>query len=139
MFATPNGVSYEIVRLLTGYATTLRQLALLDFTRNWKELLGIIVRFPGVLELLPIDNGYQFFEVDFWRELQKKNDEMQDPAYPLPGAADLLQARRTWETILAAPLNPNCTLYVAGQARQIPIGWRVRRASQLVAPDGDRP
>jgi len=42
----------------------------------------------------------------------------------LPSAADLQQARRTWETILAVPLDSNRTFYVAGQARETPVAWR---------------
>lgn len=124
MLGTPNGGSYEIVRLMTGYASTLQQLALLDFTRNWKELLRIIVRFPGVLELLPIDNDYEYFREEIWRELQQQDDDMRDPDSPLPSRDELLQARRTWERILATPLDPGRTLYVAGQACQTPIAWR---------------
>ena len=125
MLGTPNGGSYEIVRLLSGYATTLQQLALLDFTRDWAELLELIVRFPGVLELLPIDNDYQYFGMDIWQEFQKHDDDMQLMDSPLPNRDDLLQARRTWETILAAPLDPERTLYVAGQAKETPVAWRL--------------
>ncbi len=124
MLGTPNGGSYEIVRLLTGYASTLQQLALLDFKHNWKELLTIIVRFPGVLELLPIDNDYEFFREEIWRELQQQDDDMRDPDSPLPSRDELLQARHTWERVLATPLDPGRTLYVAGQASQTPIAWR---------------
>ncbi len=123
MLGTPNGGSYEIVRLLSGYTTTLQQLALLDFTRNWAELLELIVRFPGVLELLPIDNDFQFFNMDIWQEFQKNDDDMQLMKSPLPNLNELQQARRTWETILATPLDPVRTLYVAGQARETPIAW----------------
>lgn len=125
MLGTPNGGSYEIVRLLTGYAATVQHLALLDFTRNWKELLDIIVHFPGVLEILPVDNDYRFFGTDVWQELKAGDEEMREYKVELPAAADLLQARRTWETILAAPLDSSRTLYVAGQAPQTPIAWRV--------------
>lgn len=124
MLGTPNGGSYEIVRLLTGYATTLQQLALLDCTRNWKQLLDVIVRFPGVLELLPIESDFKYFNTDIWHELKSKDAEMGEYEVNLPNEQDLVNARRTWETILAAPLDPNRTLYVAGQARQTPIGWR---------------
>ncbi len=125
MLGTPNGGSYEIVRFLTGYAPALKKLALLDFTRNWKELLDIIVHFPGVLELLPVEKDYRFFGTDVWQELKDGDEEMREYEVELPGAADLLQARRTWETILATPLDPGRTLYVAGQARQTPIAWRM--------------
>lgn len=125
MLGTPNGGSYEIVRLLTGYATTLQQLTLLDFTRNWNHLLEIIVRFPGVLELLPIENNYQYFGMDIWEEFWKHDDDIKLMKPPMPDRDELQQARRTWETILAAPLDPERTLYVAGQAKETPIAWRL--------------
>ncbi len=137
MLGTPNGGSYEIVRLLSGYATTLQQLALLDFTRDWAELLELIVRFPGVLELLPIDNDYQYFGMDIWQEFQKHDDDMQLMKSPLPNRDDLLQARRTWETILAPPLDPERTLYVAGQAKETPVAWRLEteKDPEHIQPD----
>jgi pimeloyl-ACP methyl ester carboxylesterase len=138
MLGTPNGGSYEIVRLLTGYASTLQHLALLDFTRNWAELLQVIVRFPGVLELLPTDNGFQYFGPGIWQELKETDDEMRRYKVELPDAADLLQARRTWETILAAPLDPARILYVAGQARETPIAWRPRTLEFPESIEGER-
>ncbi|MSN24365.1 MAG: CHAT domain-containing protein [Geobacter sp.] len=124
MLGTPNGGSYEIVRLLTGYSSTLQQLALLDFTRNWKELLEIIAKYPGVLELLPIENDYQFFGTEIWQKLKDADEEMRDYGVELPDAAILQQARQSWEKILSVPLDPERTLYVAGQARETTIGWR---------------
>jgi len=140
MLGTPNGGSYEIVRLLTGYSSTLKQLALLDFTRNWAELLELIARFPGVLELLPIDNDYQYFGMDIWQKLKAGDEEMRQYEVKLPKATELLQARRTWETILATPLDPSRTLYVAGQAKETPIAWRLETEQdpEQLKPDRQR-
>ncbi len=55
MLGTPNGDSWEIVRLLTGRASTLKKLALLDLRHDKSGLLQLIREFPGVLELLPED------------------------------------------------------------------------------------
>ena len=124
MLGTPNGGSYEIVRLLTGGANTLQRLALVDFAHDRKDLLEIIARFPGVLELLPVDDQYKFFGEDVWQQMREQDDEMRGKRFPLPKFDDLQRARRTWETILATQLDPDRTLYVAGQAKQTPILWR---------------
>lgn len=137
MLGTPNGGSYEIVRLLTGYSTTLQQLTLLDFTRNWNHLLEIIIHFPGVLELLPIDNNYQLFGMDIWQELQKHDSDMQRMCSPLPVREELQNAQRTLESVLATPLDPGRTLYVAGQAPETPVGWHFEtvRDPEHILPD----
>ncbi len=134
MLGTPNGGSYEIIRLLTGYSSTLRQLALLDFTRSWKELLEIIVDFPGVLELLPIEDDYRFFSEENWTALKDGDDTMREYDVELPRAKRLIDARRTWETILSTPFEPDRVLYVAGQARQTPISWCVKVESDPEHP-----
>ena len=61
MLGTPNRGSHDIVEALLGTSATVQQLALLDLTRDWPEIVGIVAKFPGVLELLPNDGRY--FEV----------------------------------------------------------------------------
>lgn len=75
MLGTPNEGSYEIVNLLVGRATTLQQLALLDITRRAQDLLEIINRFPGVLELLPTDNNLGCFQASYWQNLRRSDED----------------------------------------------------------------
>ena len=67
MLGTPNRGSWEIVRLLVAQAGTLKQLALLDVTKDRQELLAIIRDFQGALELLPEDRR-DFFAEAAWRD-----------------------------------------------------------------------
>ena len=43
-------------------------LAMLDIRNSAEQLLGVIARFPGVLQLLPMDEGgtWNFVQADTW-------------------------------------------------------------------------
>ncbi|MFO1431907.1 MAG: hypothetical protein U1F76_17505 [Candidatus Competibacteraceae bacterium] len=126
MLGTPNEGSYEIVNLLVGRATTLQQLALLDITRRAQDLLEIINRFPGVLELLPTDNNLGCFQASYWQNLRRSDEDRIHFPWPVPRGADLQQAQRTWRLLQTAGQVDNTrTLYVAGSAPATLIGWRV--------------
>jgi hypothetical protein len=58
MLGTPNRGSHATVEMLLGTATTIQQLALLDITRRAAEITAIMAGFPGVLELLPREDGF---------------------------------------------------------------------------------
>jgi hypothetical protein len=61
MLGTPNGGSYEAVRWLTGWNPTLGKLSWLDISHDTAGLVNIVNRYPGLLELLPADDGkYNF-------------------------------------------------------------------------------
>ena len=53
MFGTSTRGSHAVVRLLMGRERLLRMLALVDLKHRMHEILDILVRFPGLLELLP--------------------------------------------------------------------------------------
>ncbi|HRO59288.1 MAG TPA: CHAT domain-containing protein [Burkholderiaceae bacterium] len=121
MLGTPNGGSFEIVRLLMAQSGTLRKLSLLDLTSGPERLIGTISRFPGVLQLLPnaIDD---FFSQEVWSRLQEQ-DEFARGLWSKPSREDLataLQQVRQWK---AVELDPKRFLYVAGCAEQTPSGW----------------
>ena len=64
MLGTPNRGSHDIVEALLGTAATVQQLALLDLTHDTTEIVDIVAKFPGVLELLPSDGDY--FDTARW-------------------------------------------------------------------------
>ena len=66
MLGTPSAGSYSIPRLLLGRDALIRSLARWDLSHDVDELLAVFVRFPGILALLPRDDGSGF---DF-RQLQ---------------------------------------------------------------------
>ncbi len=53
MLGTPNLGSYEAVRWLTGFNPTQAKLSLLDITQSTDQIINLVARYPGLLELLP--------------------------------------------------------------------------------------
>ena len=133
MLGTPNRGSWEIVRLLVAQAATLKQLALLDVTKDRSELLAIICDFPGVLELLPED-ARDFFSDGIWRSLRAHDEEK----WGLPGQGRPAASRPTWLAqareargwLRDRAIDPEGMIYVAGQAPET--------ASDVVQTSGGR-
>ncbi len=133
MLGTPNRGSWEIVRLLVAQAATLKQLALLDVTKDRSELLAIVCDFPGVLELLPED-ARDFFTDGIWRSLRAHDEEQ----WGLPGQGRPAASRPTWLTqareargwLRDRAIDPEGMIYVAGQAPET--------ASDVVQTSGGR-
>ncbi|KLO52731.1 hypothetical protein ACT17_12680 [Mycolicibacterium conceptionense] len=112
MLGTPNRGSHDIVESLLGSAATVRKLAMLDLTHDMSDIVGIIGKFPGVLELLPDDERY--FTVSHWRDYR---DKCRGSA--VPGEALLAAARAAHDTIqdhLSGLPHPDRVHYVAGTA-----------------------
>ncbi|WP_299218263.1 CHAT domain-containing protein [uncultured Aquimarina sp.] len=83
MLGTPWLGSYLIMEVLTGHSGRVKQLAMLDFKHNRKELLRIFWKYKGVFELLPIEDtkNRPFWQSQFWDELKEdaKIDTMPNP------------------------------------------------------------
>lgn len=122
LLGTPNSGSHEIVRLLVGQAETLHYLSLLDITNSEKELLEIISQYPGVLEMLPVDSGNDFFSAACWNGL-KTSDECGD--WVLPEQNRLRDAAKCRKMLAASAVDTERVLYVAGCAPATPCGLQV--------------
>ncbi|MCC2657429.1 MAG: hypothetical protein K0Q76_2537 [Panacagrimonas sp.] len=140
MLGTPNRGSFEAMRWLTGFNPTQAKLILLDLTRDRDELIDIVRRYPGLLELLPNADTDGMAEAATWKRLRQQLDE----SWPLPAAAQLTQARQTWKLIEASPIDPQRMVYVAGCQDRTVVGYRVvdgrhggKALSFLASPDGD--
>ena len=122
MLGTPTRGDYETVRRLVGQAVVLKQLALLDIAHDSKALLNIITRYPGVLELLPQDDQWDFFNPATWHELQT-----QDPRgnWVLPEPERLRAAAESRRALKASPIDSARTIYVAGCSSATPCGLRI--------------
>jgi hypothetical protein len=119
MLGTQTLGSHATAALLVGRSRILEKLTLLDTKREKKELLEIIVRFPGVLSLLPDDTRFDFFRLETWqKDLPRK-----DPVHP-NGAE--LEACSAWRKALrAAPIDRERMIYVAGCADATPAEFAV--------------
>jgi pimeloyl-ACP methyl ester carboxylesterase len=91
MLGTPNQGSYQIPRLIMGQEKTFRMLAMLDLRNSVEQLLDVIVRFPGVLQLLPMDNAqWDFMDAKTWDKFPNAGRRR----WVRPQEKDLEQARK---------------------------------------------
>lgn len=122
MLGTPNRGSYEAVRWLTGGNPTQQKLALLDFTRNTNDIIGLVGRFPGLIELLPFaPEDPDFTEPSLWKALKAEIDG----SWPTSTATTLRSVRPTWQRLLAAPGDPDHMVYLAGTQPATVMDYRV--------------
>ncbi|MEO8600961.1 MAG: CHAT domain-containing protein [bacterium] len=117
MLGTPNGGSHEITSLLVGTSGTLRKLALADLRHSRQELLAILSRFPGALEMLPDDAAMDFFAPATWARIADIDNQGW-----VPPARAALEAARAARARLSAKLpHADRVLYVAGWAPATPV------------------
>lgn len=70
MMGTPNRGAYKIPRLILGQEKTVRMLAMLDVRNPPLRFLELISRFPGVMQLLPVnDDSWDFLDANTWNKL----------------------------------------------------------------------
>ncbi len=122
MLGTPNKGSHSILRLLVGQDSLINLLSLLDLSMSENDYLDILRKFPGVLELLPLSHDERAFEADLWN----KFSSVMGRKWKAPTKTLLRKARKTWKTLESVSLDPEITLYVAGQARKTPCDYRVK-------------
>ena len=113
MLGTPNHGTHEILRLLTGQSRTIRQLQLLEGGTDEARLRNIIGRYPGLLEMLPRQEGRDFFDPAAWEGLRIDKQDV-------PLKRDLADARQTRALLDAAGFDSDHMVYVAGTAPATP-------------------
>lgn len=140
MLGTPNAGSFAIPRMLLGQDKLIKTLALLDVRNSHQELLDIIYRFPGVLELLP-DFGNDNADL-FDRETWQRMSSVTGNRYPVPSKAALNKARNFRTLLNSRPLQQQDhekIIYVAGVAPETPIGLHIENDKVVFkgSPRGD--
>jgi CHAT domain-containing protein/pimeloyl-ACP methyl ester carboxylesterase len=129
MLGTPNMGSFSIVSTLLGRDKTIRQLEMLDFTRNMKDLLSIVSEYPGVLELLPRDKNAEIYDAAIWSRFRT----LDGGKWAVPTAEALKSADRTWKAIEASALDSRGLAYVAGYSEDLtPTGFRFEQDKKVV-------
>ncbi len=135
MLGTPNHGSYEAVRWLTGESPTARKLAMLDLTKNADDIIDIVGRYPGLLELLPFaPEDRDFAEPSLWKAMK---DQL-GATWPTSTATALRAARQTWQRLLASPPDPMHMAYLAGCQSATVADCRVAPANDLDWPPVNR-
>jgi tetratricopeptide (TPR) repeat protein len=123
MLGTPNRGSYSIPRIFARQDKLIKLLALSDLHHNQNELLDIIRRFPGALELLPVtENG----KIDIADSIWEKFGEALSGGWKRPFKKDLKEAQQTWDALCTVDLDPEMVFYVAGHADETPISVAVK-------------
>lgn len=160
MLGTPNHGSHLLAHTLLGKSGTMRQLAMVDVTRDLQEVVDIVGGFPGALSLLPRpgfeDSGTEprqdaasLYQQATWTALKAGNRDrwFSDGVGAQPTQPLLDAARAFWQ--LVAPggqaLLPHAERisYVFGQAKETPCGLRLSQANGgskvelLFTPHGD--
>ena len=109
MLGTPNRGSFEAMRWLTGHNPTELKLSLLDFTQDTGEIIDIVRRYPGLLELLPFgEQDPDFSRAGLWQKLKTETGARWQPA----AAAVLNDAGKTWALTVGNREDP--FVYIAG-------------------------
>lgn len=119
MLGTPSGGSHAVAQILTGRDSLIRRLALLDTTRDMKELIGIVAQFPGLLEMLPAAGSLDLFDPAAWQSLAAADPE--SGSWQPPTAEALAAAKSRQQILLNSPVDPERMLYIAGCAPATPF------------------
>jgi hypothetical protein len=133
MLGTPNAGSHAICQVLTGRERLVQGLAAVDMKHSTNEVIDIVKRFPGLLEMLPTyQSDLDFFAHSTWQQLAQEDDGRWTP--PDPG--DLHSAKQTRDLldrqIAANELPTDRIVYVAGSAEQTPA--QLKRGTPSPSP-----
>ncbi|WP_180129044.1 CHAT domain-containing protein [Rhodoferax sp. BLA1] len=135
MLGTPNLGSYEAVRWLTGFNPTQTKLTLLDITQNTDQIIGLVARYPGLLELLPFaPNDPDFADTSRWDKLRQAIRA----SWATAPAAALQEAATTWQLLRSAPPAPQHMVYVAGCQPSTVIDYQLSPGPSWWRPDQKR-
>ncbi len=135
MLGTPNLGSFEAVRWLTGFNPTQSKLALLDITQSTDQIIGLVARYPGLLELLPFaPEDPDFADTSRWETLRQAVGARWETAQTAP----LQKAATTWKLLRAAATDPRCMVYVAGCQNATVIDYQLTSANAWWRPDQKR-
>ena len=145
MLGTPNLGSYEAVRWLTGFNPTQAKLSLLDITQSTDQIINLVSRFPGLIELLPFaPDDPNFADPERWTDLKKALAARWNTA----DAGDLQTAGATWKFLKNAAPDPDFMCYVAGSQPATVVDYQlvpghvwyrpeIQRIEFIASPEGD--
>ncbi|MAZ26276.1 MAG: hypothetical protein CL868_04250 [Cytophagaceae bacterium] len=121
MLGTPWLGSYLVMEVLTGHSSRVKQLAMLDFKNNKKELMEVFTKYMGIYHLLPLENGdkRKFWTKTFWGEMKKiSGDHMVIPEKEVLDEYHIFQKSLLRFVQTLKPKDFKNVYYVAGLADQ---------------------
>ncbi|MFZ1414944.1 MAG: CHAT domain-containing protein, partial [Defluviicoccus sp.] len=114
MLGTPHDGTHASAMMLMGRDRLMRMLAMIDVTAGARDHAQILARFPGVLQLLPRDAGFDLFSAEAWQRLHAL-----DPArssWVVPRAEDLEKAKAFRDRYRHLPFDAERMVSIAGEA-----------------------
>ena len=121
MLGTPNRGSYSIPRIFARQDRLIRILAAADLRHDHDELLAVLRKFQGILELLPVDADHRLPAEELWHDFQ----EVLGKGWKRPLKLDLKAAQKTWEQLEGKGLDAGRVFYIAGRADETPTAYRI--------------
>ena len=157
MLGTPNAGSHSIAALLMGRDALARKLALLDVRHSQADLMRIIARFDGVLNLLPHDGDLDLLDAKAWQRIYEQDTSERGLfsssaassksagfGWTVPAREQLLAARAVRDLLRQSRIDPAHMIYVAGVAPATPCAIEIdeaaapgRRVKVLATARGD--
>lgn len=122
LLGTPWLGSHLIMEVFTGHQSRVRQINLLDTTHNKEELIRVFNRYPGLYDLLPV-NDEAFESADYWIKI---NTELGADRVLIP---PLLNYFSTYKSAVKKfNQNPNLKniYYLAGKDEATTCAYRIR-------------
>jgi len=126
---SPLGGSFRIPAVLFGNDPIINSLNMLDRRHTKKELVGMFIKFPGILSLLPTTTGTNdsgesndFAALTTW---EKMREAAGDSSWPLPSAFDL-QVFKTYRDGInskMAAIDYSNMVYIAGKDKSTVCGY----------------
>ncbi|NND31253.1 MAG: hypothetical protein HKN76_01590, partial [Saprospiraceae bacterium] len=130
MLGTPWLGSYLIMEVLTGHSRRVKQLALLDTSNRKQELMDVFSQYPGIYELLPLDD--RKIETDqFWDDLIRKDLNLDKPhkaGFKKPGSSMLKHFQAYKDRISAAKFDFENTFYIAGKSDGTTYDYTIKKS-----------
>jgi len=127
MLGTPNQGSHAITAMLSGQEDLMQKLAMADLTEPLSHHVGLVAKFPGILDMLPAptdEDSRDYFDRAQW-------DAALQPlgaAWPRAAVSELKAAKARRTQLSAPDLLSKRVHYIAGQAPETPC--------KLVAENG---
>jgi pimeloyl-ACP methyl ester carboxylesterase len=128
MMGTPNHGSHKIARLILGRESTLQMIATLDFRNPAQRLLEVITRFPGILQLLPMDDKlWDFLDETTWNKFPASG------RWVKPLQKDLDEAKKFKTVVNSRTFTPQDPIvYVAGVGNGAPVGLDLSNTGEVL-------
>ena len=69
MLGTPNGGSFDLIRVLLGRERLVKMLAIADIKNDVEDILQVIGGFAGIYDMLPSDDDWHYFKEATWQQI----------------------------------------------------------------------